>query len=169
MCGSSCRKVGCHAFCLPLVGASPCVAAIVSSSSCSKPSCIFYICQNHGSTQLILCRRLELVDARMAIACSKGGRFSCCCPLLPQASVTGNVTVSFYDAEAGWGALGPAMLSARSNPQVQCTAGGMLLQPVCPLPASADAFSKHTTTWGITHIGCQQRAPTAGHSRWTSC
>lgn len=38
-----------------------------------------------------------------------------------QASVTGNLTVSFYDAEAGWGALGPVMLSARTNPQVMQT------------------------------------------------
>jgi hypothetical protein len=36
-----------------------------------------------------------------------------------QASVTGNLTVSFYDAEAGWGALGPVELLARTNPQVR--------------------------------------------------
>jgi hypothetical protein len=35
-----------------------------------------------------------------------------------QASVSGNLTVSFYDAEAGWGALGPALLPARTNPQM---------------------------------------------------
>jgi len=36
-----------------------------------------------------------------------------------QASVTGNLTVSFYDAEAGWGSLGPVLLAARTNPQVR--------------------------------------------------
>lgn len=35
-----------------------------------------------------------------------------------KASVTGNLTVSFYDAEAGWGSLGPVLLAARTNPQV---------------------------------------------------
>eukprot|EP00879_Flechtneria_rotunda_P026473 GHRR01028228.1.p1 GENE.GHRR01028228.1~~GHRR01028228.1.p1 ORF type:complete len:227 (+),score=75.36 GHRR01028228.1:747-1427(+) len=33
-------------------------------------------------------------------------------------SVTGNLTVSFFDAEAGWAAIGPVTLPARLNPSI---------------------------------------------------
>lgn len=48
-----------------------------------------------------------------------------------QASVTGNLTVSFYDAEAGSGALGPVMLSARTNPQVSAGPIGFRVGGLC--------------------------------------
>lgn len=38
-----------------------------------------------------------------------------------QASVVGNVSVSFFDAEAGWSAVGPVSLAARTQPNVSDT------------------------------------------------